>query len=203
MGYMNLLFSQGVDRYGAGGRTRPQYLDGGTLSQVSPHYMRSRVKSSCLYSTRRTVDFMQCIVLCRPMVPFNHKAVMVKIRYIFQLILAVDFMAFISPKRIFYFDVDKASASVIPYQGSVSGPCWGSCVPQAPWDVRPSHADRSMPMSLPNILMARVEQPFWCVRLSLCVRTITFEGSDFDPDILHAGSSWPHLHVGQLRSSKS
>jgi len=47
---------------------------------------------------RRTVDFMQCVVCVYGMVlmsvPFNHKTVMVKIRSIFQLILAVDFTAF-------------------------------------------------------------------------------------------------------------
>jgi len=55
------------------------------------------VKSSCLYSTRRNVElWILCNVLfvrVLYMVRFNHKDIMVKIRCIFQLILAVDFVA--------------------------------------------------------------------------------------------------------------
>jgi len=67
---------------GHGGHA-PQYLD--------PHYFRSQVKSSCLYSTRRNAEmWILCNVLFVGMVTFNHNVVIVKIRCIFQLILAVD-----------------------------------------------------------------------------------------------------------------
>ena len=51
----------------------PQYLDWGTLSQVSLPYLSTHVKPSCLYSTRRNVElWIVCNVLFLCMVPFNH-----------------------------------------------------------------------------------------------------------------------------------
>jgi len=74
-------------------------------------------------------------------VPFNHKAIMVKIRSIFQLIISRHF---ISPKRIFYFNVHKEVSSsgtlspdppirALPWtQQGASIPQTFCCVPQ-PW----------------------------------------------------------------------
>jgi len=80
---------------GQGGHV-PQYLDPGDTTMSVPHYLRSQFKSS---------DY-----ICSS-VPFNHEVVMVKIRSIFQLILAAFSWHFISPRHIFYFNVDKLSSS--------------------------------------------------------------------------------------------
>ena len=83
--------SKGVDRYGTRGHV-PNIWTGNTITSVSLLFE----ESSCLYPTRRNAAelWIFCNVLFVCMVLFNHKAVMVKIRCIFQLIFAVDFMTF-------------------------------------------------------------------------------------------------------------
>jgi len=89
------------------GDTSPNIWTGDTITSEKSIHAKL---STCLYFTRRNVElWILCNVLFVGMVPFNHKAVMVKIKYIFQVILAVDFMAFILPKCIFYFNADKVS----------------------------------------------------------------------------------------------
>jgi len=100
---------------GPGEGHAPNIWTGGHYHKCPP--VIRGVESSQVVSIPLVELWILCNVLFLCMAPFNHKAVMVKIRYIFQLILAVDFMAFISPKRTFYFNVDKASASGTPYHG--------------------------------------------------------------------------------------
>jgi len=69
-------------------------------------------------------------------IPFNHKAVTMKIRRIFQLILAVDndFMHFISPKRIFCCNADKEAC----FWGTPPDTLPGLCLWTAPSPTLPT-----------------------------------------------------------------
>jgi len=64
---------------------------------------------------------------------------MVKIRCIFQLIVAADFVAFYFTKAHNYFTLmlTKSLQLLGHPQGSAPGPCWGTCVPQTPYYVPP------------------------------------------------------------------
>jgi len=91
------------------GTRSPNIWTGGTLSrEFRPHYLRSQVKSSCLY--------------------------------------VLISWHFISPKRIFYFSVDKAASA-----SGVLCPCIlpGDFQPR-PCYVPPNHGDRSTPMGIPR-----------------------------------------------------
>ena len=78
-------------------------------------------------------------------VPFNHEVVMVKIRSVFQLILAVYFMAFYFTKTHFLTLMLTMKFHLLAiYKGSAPGPCRGfpSIRPSA---ISPNHGDRSTP----------------------------------------------------------
>jgi len=139
--------------------TRPPIFGlGSSLLRVCPHYflhyLRSQVKPSCLYFTCRNVQLsILCNVLfvCMVGCPLT-MAVMVKIRCIFQLISAVDFMALyftrkhinalMLTKKLRFLGPPTRALPVDPAGGSGRRPRWGACVP-IPHGMFPSHGDRS------------------------------------------------------------
>jgi len=108
-----------VDRYGTGGHVPP--ISG-------PHYLRSQVKPSRLYCSRRNCGFNPTYCSCVYRA-FNRKAVMVKIRCIFQqIILAVGIYFTKTHISLHYWQRSKSFWDS-PHQGCATGPCcMGTCV---------------------------------------------------------------------------
>ena len=134
------------------------------------HYLRSLVKLSLFYlQKRRTVDFIQSIV-CVYGIFFNHTAVAVKIRRIFNWYWSLISWHFISPKRIFYFNV-------------VPGPRCRLASPR-PHAMSPNHGDRSTPMHIAHRIMyaGAVHFAFCNYKAGCCCVGCT--ESDCDCDLL-------------------
>ena len=124
-------------------RDTPPIFGPGILTQVSP--IISGVKSSQAVfippdSTRRNIElWILCNVLLCMWYP-NHKAVVVKIWRIFQLILAVDLMAFYFTKTRIYFNVDKETSAF-----GTSGLCpWTPLSPDPMLCPRAVETDRGL-----------------------------------------------------------